>query len=451
MVTYHPDHDELSELLARGTDQELGDFLSLLHPADVADLIEISSEQDRKRIFHLLDAEQASDALAVVEDPHRDDVIDAIPKDTLVEIVDEMESDDATDLLMELPQPMAQEILERIDDEDQARIQHLLRFAEDSAGGIMQSELISVTSDASVSQVIETIRSLRDEVDDVHCVYVTDADKHLQGIVDLKSLILADTDTLVSRIMEPDLIKCHVHDDEEQVARLFMKYDVVSLPVVDDDDCLVGRILIDDVMDVLEDQVDEDFLLMAGAGEEELADPAVIGSVKARLPWVMIAWVGEIITGLVIGYFSGTLEKMIVLTVFIPVIMAMGGSIGTQSSTIMVRTMATSRVDFKRVFSLLFKEIRVGLLLGIFTGLILLGFAMLRYDSAVGLGMVAGISITITMAMSALIGAAIPALFDTFGIDPAVATAPLVTMTCDIFGILVYLSLATLLIIQMGL
>ncbi len=444
--------DDLEQVL-HGSDEDVRDFLDILHPADLADLVERVDEEQKKRIFSLIPVKKASETLALIEEHHRDDVLDVLSDDHLVRIVDEMETDDVADLISELSPEKGAEILAKIDTEDSAAVKELLRYPEDSAGGIMQTELVSVRSGAKVEEAIEAIRKKRDEIADFHYVFVVDDLDHLVGILDLPRLILSEPGDKISQIMSPDVIKVDVNTDQEDVAKTFGKYDLVSVPVVDDQNRLVGRILVDDVMDVMEDEADEDFLLMAGAGEEELVERSVSRSVSARLPWLFITWIGEIIVGLIVGFYGETLQRLIILTTFIPVILAMGGNVGTQSSTIVVRGMATGRIEYHRIGQVVLKEVLVGLFLGLIIGVVLALFAQLRYNeflvNSMVLGLVVGVSICLVMTVAALVGTAMPMGFWRFGIDPAVATAPFISTSCDIMGTLIYLTFANMLMARL--
>jgi magnesium transporter len=453
MVEKKPDLGEIElddlEKILQGHEEEVRDFLDILHPADVADLIERVDEEQKRRIFGFLPVKKASETLVLIEELHRDDVLDVLTEDYLARLLDEMETDDVTDLIAEFPPEKREKILASIDARDSAAIRRLLLYPEDSAGGLMQAELVSVRADSTVSEAIQAIREKRDEIQDFHFVFVVDEMNRLAGILDLPKLILAEAEDKVKDLMDTSVISVNVHTDQEEVAKTFIKYDLVSMPVVDDQNRLVGRILVDDVMDVIEDEVDEDFLLMAGAGEEELEERSIYKSVSARLPWLFITWIGEIITGLVIGFYGDTLQRLIILTTFIPVILAMGGNVGTQSSTIVVRGLATGRIEYGRIGRVVLKEILVGLFLGIIIGIVLAAFARFRYQSMVvntlALGGVVGVSICVVMTVAAFIGTSMPMAFRRFGIDPAVATAPFVSMSCDIFGTLIYLTFATML------
>lgn len=437
--------DDLEVLVKEGTDEELEDFLTLLHPADIADLVEQVGEASRKRIFSLIPERVGADVLPEIEDRVLDEVIEAVTDERMVEFVDEMDTDDAADILAELPSQQARQILARIDAPDSDDIRKLLAYSEDTAGGLMQTELIAVMDDATIGETIEEIRKQKDEVEHFHYVFVVDEAKRLQGVLDLKDLLLAQSGQRVSEVMSADVIKTDVEMDQEEVSSLFMKYDLVSLPVVDDGGRLVGRIMVDDVMDAMEDEADEDFLLMAGAGEEELEEESVLKSVQARLPWLAITWTGGIATALIMGHFANTMENMILLASFIPIVMAMGGNVGTQSATIMVRGIATGKIDYRKITRFFFGQVLVGALLGIIIGTATAVFVQFKY-SALNFSAIIGIAMISVMGFSAFVGTFLPVFFKRMNIDPAIATAPIIATFCDLMGIIIYLSLANILI-----
>jgi magnesium transporter len=441
----HEDLDDLEVLIKEGSDEELGEFLRVLHPADIADLVEQMDEADRARIFALMPERVGADVLPEIEDHVFDEVIEAVPEDKLVEFVDEMDTDDAADILAELPRQQVRLILARIDASDSEDIRRLLDYGEETAGGLMQTELIAVVEAATVNDVIEEIRKQKGEVENVHYVFAVDEDKSLKGVLDLRDLLLASSGQKVSEITDPEVISAKVDMDQEEVISLMMKYDLVALPVTDNAGRLVGRIVIDDVMDALEDEVDEDFLLMAGAGEEELEELSAIKSVQARLPWLLITWVGGSTTAVIMDHFLETTDNMITLAAFIPIIMAMGGNVGTQAATIVVRGMATGRIDLRVVRQFFARQVIVGATLGVIIGLATAMFVLFRHPAS-NLAMIIGAAMISVMTFSASVGASLPWFFKRIGVDPAIATAPIIATFCDIMGIVIYFSLAAVMI-----
>ncbi len=442
---------DLEQILKSGSDKELSDFLQLLHPADIADLIEGAEPEVVERIFRLLPPEKASQVIPEVEDWYRAQIIKNLSHNQLVQIVDQMPSDEAVDLVSELPPEEARRILQEIEEEDSERLRQLLRYPEESAGGIMQTELVSVRANATVEEVIEEIRKKREEVKDLHYVFVVDEDNRLVGVLDLSRLLLADAQQRVSELMKTDVIKVRVDMDQEQVAEMFRRYNLFILPVVDKEGRLVGRITADDVFEVMADEADEDFLLMAGAGEEELEERNIWKSAWARLPWLAITFVGEMVTGAIIGFYHQLLQQMIILTTFIPIVMAMGGNVGNQSATIVVRGLATGKIELGRIGKLIFYQAMIGLVMGMIIGFALTFFTQIRYRGTIYVGLVVGASICLVMTIAALIGTLLPVIFKRLKVDPAIATAPFISTFCDAIGTLIYLGIANLLLLKLTL
>ncbi len=436
---------EIEVLIREGKDEELFRLLKELHPADIAESIEHLDEAGKKKVFSLLDIEVASDVIVEISKPAREEILASIQKDRLSKIVDEMESDDATDFLADLPENEAKIILARIDKEDSEEVEMLSKYEDDTAGGIMQAEMVAVNQDATVKEAIREIQSLSEEVEDLHNIFVVDRDRKLMGILPLRKLILAQPDTQLFLIMEPP-IKVNVNVDQEEVARVFEKYDIVSLPVVDERERLVGRILVDDIVDVIQEEASEDFLRMGGTEVEDLVYSNQIFKIsRFRLPWLLTNLLGGIVTGYLMWMFKMTLHEILALVTFIPVITGMGGNLGTQSSAIMVRGFATGRIDMAGLGRILSKEILVGLMAGIVCGT-LVGLIALFWHGNPILGLAVGLAMVLAMTVASIIGVLAPSFFKKMRIDPAIASGPFVTTTNDITGISIYLGTATLLL-----
>jgi magnesium transporter len=436
---------EIEGLIQEGKDEELFRLLKELHPADIAESIEHLDEAGKKKVFSLLNIEVASDVIVEVSKPAREEILASIQKDRLSKIVDEMESDDATDFLADLPENEAKIILARIDKEDSEEVEMLSKYEEDTAGGIMQAEMVAVNQDATVRETIREIQSLSEEVEDLHNVFLVDRDRKLTGVLPLRKLILAHPDTLLSQIME-EPIKVDVNMDQEEVARVFEKYDIVSLPVVDERERLVGRILVDDIVDVIQEEASEDFLRMGGTEVEDLVYSNQIFKIsRFRLPWLLTNLIGGIVTGYLMWMFKMALHEILALVTFIPVITGMGGNLGTQSSAIMVRGFATGRIDMAGLGRILSKEILVGLMAGMVCGT-LVGLIALFWHGNPILGLAVGLAMVLAMTVASIIGVLAPSFFKKMRIDPAIASGPFVTTTNDITGISIYLGTATLLL-----
>jgi len=427
--------------------RELKAEVANFHPADIAEFMNYLLPDEKQIVFSILDTEAAADVLVELDDETRDFILTGLESERLSEIVDDMESDDAADIIDDLPDDIAQEVLEQIDIEDAEDIQRLMRYDEESAGGIMQTELVSVGQDETVNQAIEEIRSLADEVEDIHNVYVIDRFGKLTGILPLRKLILAAPNRKIEDIMEQEPATVTVDVDQEEVARLFKKYDLVGLPVVDYVGRLVGRITVDDIVDVLEEEATEDIIKLTGAVDDYAYSSSVLKSAGTRLPWLFASWMGGVLASLIIGFYENTLIEAVVLAAFMPVIAGMGGNVASQSSTIVVRGIAIGQIDVKRLWSVVFREVKIGLLLGVTYGVLLGIFAGLYYVNVVNLWLVVGLGIFSSITIASTLGTLMPIMLHSLGFDPAISSGPFVTTTTDVISMLVYLMLATAIIL----
>jgi len=446
METLHTTLKDLGNLIEKGQEIEIITLLSTLHPADIADLIDALEDEKKKKLFRLLDVQTASDVISEIDNISRELILKDIPNDLLTKIVDDMESDDATDLIADLPEEKASKILAQIGKKDSEEVQKLLKYSEDTAGGIMQAELISVNQDIKVNEALAQIRIQAKKVENLQNIFVTTNDTQLAGVVSLKNLILSDPGTIIAKIMNPHPISVTIDVDQEEVANIFKKYDFISLPVVNHSNKLVGQILVDDIIDVFEEEASEDILKMAGTREDELVYGNKILKISGlRLPWLITNLFGGIITGYFLWFFQVTVKDLFALITFIPVITAMAGNVGVQTSMIMVRGIATKKIELENFVVLLFKELKVGIIIGCVCGLVAGAAAILWHHNPL-LGVVVGISMLLAITVAALTGAIVPAFFKKINIDPALAAGPIVATVNDIIGILIYMFTATLLL-----
>lgn len=444
-----PDKTKLQEFLKRpGSENQVAELteLSSLLPADIAEVIKGLNSDRKKAVFRNLSPQIASNVLLGLEEESKVQIIESLEDEKLIEIVKEMETDDATDFIASLSNENAKSILNSIPVEESKEVKKLLEYPEDSAGGIMQTELISINETTTVKEAIDQIKTFSKGAEDIHNIFVTNDRKKLTGILPINRLILNPYETPVSRLMDNDPISVVAAIDQEEVAQIFKKYDMVSLPVVGVDGKLLGRILIDDIVDVLEEEATEDILKIAGTDEEELLfSHTVLRVAGFRLPWLLYSLVGGLITGALIWVFKITLKEVVSLTLFIPVIMGMGGNVGTQSSAIVVRGIATGRINSSNFLKLLLKEIKVGLFLGLVCGSIAGLAAIILHDNQ-GLGVVVGFSMFLSIVTAALFGSLIPMIFHRLKIDPAIAGGPIVLAFNDIVGLSIFFGLATILL-----
>ena len=420
------------------------EMLAQFHPADIADLLESLEEEKKRAVFQKLDTEVASEVIAHFSEFSREQILSDLSHRRLGQIVDEMDSDDAADLLTGVPAEVLEKVLARIDAEDSEHLRRLLVHGEETAGGIMQAELLSVPQESTVAETIDRVRLLGEKIDYLSNVFIIDSQSRVLGQLSLKRLILANPEDKVSQVMDTNFKTIPVDMDQEDVARMFQKYDLLSAPVVEADGTLVGRITIDDIIDIIEEEVSEDIFRMVGSHEDELVYGDKIWKIsRLRLPWLLTNLFGGLLTGYLLWTFKVALHDAIVLITFVPVITGMGGNVGIQSTTITVRGLATGGVDLHRLGRTIFKEVRVGLLMALACGFTLGAIAEIWHQNP-ALGFAVGIAMAVAIVVASLMGTLVPIAFKRLGVDPAVASGPFVTTANDITGILIYLSISTL-------
>jgi magnesium transporter len=330
-------------------------------------------------------------------------------------------------LVGDLSAERARQIIDSVEDDVSEELEKLLPYPEDTAGGIMALEFVAVKFDATVQEAIETIRENREEVENVYYLFVVDDFDRLVGVVSLKDLVLEPPERTMNEIMNPEVISVLVHKDQEEVYHLVKKYDLVTIPVVDEQNRLIGRITHDDIIDVIEEEADEDISLMAGVIHQEIAEESSLKISRARLPWLIAGLFGGIVAAVVINQFESSLEKILALSFFFPVIMAMGGNTGTQAATVAVRGLATGDISLVHMGKRLWMEMKVALLNGVICG-ILLGLIVGVWLYDYGLGSIVALSLVLIIVNSGFIGAAVPLVLKRLDIDPALATGPFVSV-----------------------
>ncbi|MBC8417428.1 MAG: magnesium transporter [Pseudomonadota bacterium] len=435
--------EEVKGLINQKDRGALKRFIDPMRAADLADLIEHLSRDERLFIFHLLEPEGAGEVLVEIEPPVQERILKDLDNQAISQIVEELNSDDAADLVGDLPAERAREVIESVGDEVTQELEKLLPYPDDTAGGIMALEFVAVKADATVQDAIESIRAKREEVENLYYIWVTDDFEKLVGVISLKDLLLEDPEKKISEVMNPEVISVNAKTDQEEVVNLVRRYDLVNIPVVDDSHRLVGRITHDDIIDVIEEETDEDISLMAGVIDEEIAEESTIRISRARLPWLVVALFGGILAALVIDQFEPSLEKMITLSFFFPVVMAMGGNTGIQAATVVVRGLATGDISVVNIGKRLWMEMRVALINGMICGLILglvVGFWLNDYR----VGFIMTTALILIILISGLIGSAVPLFLKRLNIDPALAAGPFVTTSNDILSLFIYLGLMTI-------
>ncbi len=412
------------------------------HPADIAAAISVLSGEKLRRVLGELPADLAADVVINLDDQTLEDVLELLEAPEIAGIATELHSDDAADVIGSLDDDKKAEVLSKLESDDRRDVEALLKYTDESAGGIMASELVFIHGDATVDQAIEMLRESADEVDEIHNIYVTDWARHLQGVVPLQAIVLARAGTRIADIMSSDVVAVSSEMDQEDVAEVFRKYDLVAVPVVSPEGVLIGRITVDDIIDVIHEEADEDMSLMAGTRDDELHEDSTLRVSRIRLPWLIVGALGGLGSATVMRYFQLSLEKVLALAFFVPVITAMGGNVGLQTSTIIVRSMRSDRALRGETGARLLREWRIAL-----TNAIILGVSVYLI---VGLWLrdwwlasVVGGALATVILVAATLGTVMPFALRRAGVDPAVAQGPFVTTLNDIIGILVYLGLAS--------
>ncbi len=417
-----------------------------LYPADLALLISHLPFEQARRLFRWLPVDRASETVAELDDAFRAELLEDLPTRRLTTLLDELDTDDAADVLADLPDEQALRLLPDLEDTED--LAELLDYGEETAGGLMAREYIAVRPYWTLSQATDEVRRNAEDIDEVYTAFVVGDDGTLEGTVSLKQFLLSLGDVAVRDVMQRDFISVTTDIDQEEVGRIVQRYDLVSLPVTDTAGRMMGRITIDDVVDVIRDEAEEDMQIMSGvAGGEEPTD-SVTRISRGRLPWLLVGMVGAGLSGLVIGSFESALEQAVVLASFIPVVMAMAGNAGIQSAAIAVQGLASGEVWTSDVARRLGKELGVSLINGVVLALVLgVAVALLPFDDAniARLAFTAGLSLLLVIILATCIGTTVPLLLHRFDVDPAIATGPFITTSNDIIGLAIFFAIATLL------
>jgi len=436
------------ELLAARDEEHLKQFLSDIHPADLAEILSHLDEKSEKQyLLAQLGSEQAALVLNELDAEVVADLLQDISPTRISEILDEMSFDDAADFLGELSENDKEKFLDLFEDQDAEDVQELMDYREDTAGGIMTTEYVAIPDNISAGKAIEVLREIAPDAETVYYVYVINLKNQLVGVISLRELIIASPDSLVSDIMRKKVISVNVKDDQEDVARLVAKYDFLAVPVVDDKQHLIGIITVDDVIDVIHEEATEDLYRLAGtyAAEEDETLARFTTALKSRLPWLLITMVGGMLSGQVLKTFSDQLNTVVALAFFIPLLIGMGGNVGTQSSTVTVRGIATGQISTGTVLRTVLRESMVGISLGTVMGT-LVAIAAFLWQGSIKIGLVVGLTMLANMFTAATMGTAVPIVLKKIGVDPATASAPFITTTIDIIGLIIYATLATILL-----
>ncbi len=436
--------NDITGLVESRSSGALRNIMLDLLPADIAEILNHLEEEQARFLFNLLSTEEASEVILDLQDTVRESLVESLSAERLSNIVEELDSDDAADIVSALDDEVAHEVLQQLEPEESAELRELLGYAEDTAGGLMATEFPEVLFTGTAQDAIESVRSLAEETQDIYEVYVVDKDGRLRGTVGLKNLILVQPNTPIASIMDEDVISVRTDVDQEDVANVMRKYDLLTLPVVNAENKPVGIITFDDIADVIHEEAIEDIQRMSGTSEETKSHATVFSITRGRLPWLLVGFIGEILAAIVLSSFQASIEQVLASAFFIPVIMAMGGNSGIQSSSIVVRGLATGELALSSIRSRLWNEFAGSFLNGAVFGVLLFGIVF-WWIGDVAFGSTVALSLLVVIINATLVGAVVPFLLDRMGIDPALATGPFITTSNDALGLFIYLGFLTLL------
>ena len=436
--------DQIIKFLEERNFKELKEELENLHPVDLVDAMEELDKKQRMLVFRLLSKEEAAEVFTDMNSDMREERLEALTDSELKEIMDEMYVDDTVDVLEEMPANVVDRLLMATDEETRKQINTLLQYPEDSAGSIMNIEYISLRKEMTVADAILKIRQVGINRETIYTCYVTEKRK-LIGAVDVKDLLTAGESRLIEEIMDENVIYARTLDDQEQVANQINKYGLVAIPILDHEDCMVGIVTVDDAMLVLQDETTEDISIMAGVSpnEDSYFGTSVFQHAKNRSLWLMLLMLSATVTGEILGHYEDAMAVMPVLITFIPMLMGTGGNCGSQSSTLVIRGLAVGEIEFKDIFRVLFKEIRVAVVVGLMLAVVNGLRIYIMYDQNVMLAVALGLTMIAVVSMAKCIGCILPLLAKKLGLDPAIMAAPLITTILDTCTILVYFNIVT--------
>jgi magnesium transporter len=437
--------EKLTSYIEGSKNKSIISLFEEMHYADVAEILDELSFDKVVYIIKLLDSEKTSAVLMELDEDIREKILQNLSAKEIAEEVEELDSDDAADIIGELSEERQEAVMSQIEDEEQVKeIEELLTYDEDSAGGLMAKELVKVNENWSVLKCVREMRMQAEKVTRVHSIYVVDDLDKLKGRLSLKDLLITSTKTAISEVYIPNVDFVNVHDNLDEVSNKMRKYDLEAIPVVDNDNVLLGRITIDDIVDVIKEEADKDYQLAAGLTQDVEADDSILQLTKARLPWLFLGLLGGVGAFLIMQMFENTFSENAILFFFTPLIAAMAGNVGVQSSAIIVQGLANDDVKGS-INSRLIKEMLLATLNGIVLALFLFLFVWLSIGN-INTALAISVSLVAVVIVAGLIGTFVPLFLNKQGIDPAIATGPFITTSNDIFGILIYFMIAKIIL-----
>ncbi len=418
--------------------------LKELHPADIAELYQNLDLEEAEFLYKLLDEDTAADVLMELDEDDRRKLLDAMPAEQIAKQIDHLDTDDAVDLIQQLDEEDRDEILSHIDDVEQAGdIIDLLKYDEDTAGGLMGTEMIVVNENWSMPECIKQMRMQAEDMDEIYYVYVVDDDNKLRGVLPLKKLITHPSVSKIKHVMETDPVSVKVDTPIDDVALDFQKYDLVAMPVVDSIGRLLGRITVDDVMDQVRESTERDYQLASGLSSDVDADDSIFAQTKARIPWLLIGIASGILASLILGTFEAKLEAVTALALFIPIIGGTGGNVGVQASAIVVQSLANGTLEIKEFSKQLGKEVLIGLMNATIISSVIFVYNLITLPDEFAVTISVAVSLFIVVMFATILGTVVPLTLEKLHINPALATGPFIQISNDIVGLVIYVQVAT--------
>ena len=422
---------------------ELINILHDLHPADMATVLESLPQQERVMVWKLSEPDEDGEVLLEVSDAVRETLIESMGQRELLAAIEDLDADELAELAPDLPKEVVHEVLESLDAEERAQVVSALSYEENEVGALMDFEMVSIRADVSCEVVLRYLRRFESLPDHTDKIFVVDDNDVLQGVLPIRSLLVSDPEELVENVMSTDVVRFRPDDDVEEAAAAFERYDLVTAPVVDNNKKLIGRITVDEMLDVIREESEADMLNMAGLKEEEDLFAPIIDSFKNRWMWLVINLCTAFVASRVIGMFEGSIEKIVALAALMPIVAGIGGNSGNQTITMIVRSLAMGQLNLSQSGRLLRKELGVALLNGIIWGSVMGVVSYLLYGS-IGIGLVMVTAMTLNLVLAATMGVLIPVIMEKFGRDPALGSSVLITAVTDSGGFMIFLGLATI-------
>lgn len=438
------DIERIEQLIDTEQRQEVLRELEGMHPADIAELFQHLNLKQAEWVFELIpNREEKADILMELDEEDRKKLMEGMDPEQIGHYIDLLDTDDAVDLIQELDEEDREEVIQNIGDVEQAGdIVDLLQYDEDTAGGLMGTELISVNENLSMPDCLKEMRRQAEDLDDIYYVYVVDDDNRLKGVLPLKKMITHPSVSKIKHVMEDNPVVVKVDMPIDEVAIDFEKYDLVAMPVVDSIGRLMGQITVDDVMDQVREQQERDYQLASGISSDVDADDSVLAQTKARLPWLLIGIAGGLLSSLILSGFEAQLAAVTALAYFIPLIGGTGGNVGVQASAIVVQGLANGRLDLKEFWQQLWKELRISLLTGVVISLAVFVYTLFTEPGSYGLTLAVAVSLFCIVVFSTVFGALVPLTLEKLKVNPALATGPFIQITNDVVGLLIYVGMA---------